>query len=126
MGPLSLTPSAGISQLQGDQNFVKAFGETASIINPADAEKISALRPGGGSLPLAGNSFEQTLGEMIREVNGRQADAAGKVQGLLAGEGVPLHQAVIAMEEASISFQLMVEMRNKLLEGYQELMRMQV
>jgi flagellar hook-basal body complex protein FliE len=45
---------------------------------------------------------------------------------VLAGEGVPLHQAVIAAEEASVSFQLMVEVRNKLLESYQELMRMQV
>ena len=37
-----------------------------------------------------------------------------------------LHQAMIAMEEASVSFQLMVEVRNKLLESYQELMRMQI
>ena len=38
----------------------------------------------------------------------------------------PLHQAMIAMEEANVSLQLMVEVRNKLLESYQELMRMQV
>ena len=44
----------------------------------------------------------------------------------LAGQNVPLHQAMIAMEEASVSFQLMVEVRNKLLESYQELMRMQI
>jgi flagellar hook-basal body complex protein FliE len=39
---------------------------------------------------------------------------------------VSLHQAMIAMEEASVSFQLMVEVRNRLLESYQELMRMQI
>ena len=37
-----------------------------------------------------------------------------------------MHQAMIAMEEASVSFQLMAEVRNKLLESYQELMRMQI
>jgi len=45
---------------------------------------------------------------------------------LQRGEPIPLHQAVIAMEEASVSFQLMVEVRNKLLEAYQELMRLQI
>ena len=45
---------------------------------------------------------------------------------MLSGENVPLHQVMIATEEASVSFQLMVEVRNKLLEAYQELMRMQV
>ena len=48
------------------------------------------------------------------------------VTGLLSGEDIPLHRAVIAMEEAGVAFQLMVEVRNRLLEGYQELMRMQV
>jgi flagellar hook-basal body complex protein FliE len=48
------------------------------------------------------------------------------VTGLLTDKNVPLHQAVIAMEEASVSFQLMVEVRNKLLDSYQELMRMQI
>jgi flagellar hook-basal body complex protein FliE len=45
---------------------------------------------------------------------------------LQSGQTTSLHQAVISMEEANISFQLMVEVRNKLLESYQELMRMQI
>ena len=52
----------------------------------------------------------------------------GEADSVLALEGnqEALHQAVIAMEEASVSFQLMVEVRNKLLEAYQEVMRMQI
>jgi flagellar hook-basal body complex protein FliE len=46
--------------------------------------------------------------------------------GCSAARNVPLHRVMIATEEASVSFQLMVEVRNKLLEAYQELMRMQV
>ena len=74
----------------------------------------------------AGRSFSDFLGQMVTEVNAKQGIAGAAVQGVLAGENVPLHQAMIAMEEASVSFQLMVEVRNKLLESYQELMRMQI
>ena len=49
-----------------------------------------------------------------------------KVNDLLAGKDIPLHQVMITMQEAGVAFQLMVEVRNKLLEGYQELMRMQI
>ncbi|MEI6565930.1 MAG: flagellar hook-basal body complex protein FliE, partial [Verrucomicrobiota bacterium] len=59
-------------------------------------------------------------------VNAKQSTASQTVQDLQAGNNVSLHQAMIAMEEASVSFQLMVEVRNRLLESYQELMRMQV
>ena len=59
-------------------------------------------------------------------MSGKQAAAGAAVNGLLNGQNVSLHQTMIAMEEASISFQLMVEVRNKMLESYQELMRMQI
>jgi flagellar hook-basal body complex protein FliE len=73
----------------------------------------------------AGN-FQSVLGEMINEVSAKQSAAGEAMRGVMSGAGVPLHQAMIAAEEASVSFQLMVEVRNRLLESYQELMRMQV
>jgi flagellar hook-basal body complex protein FliE len=73
-----------------------------------------------------GRSFSDFLGQMTHEVNAKQAAASDAVQGLLSGQNVPLHSAVLAVEEASVSFQLMVEVRNKLLDSYQELMRMQI
>ena len=63
---------------------------------------------------------------MVDEVNTRQNVASGAIQSLQSGGNVSLHQAVLAMEEANISFQLMVEVRNRLLESYQEIMRMQM
>jgi flagellar hook-basal body complex protein FliE len=74
----------------------------------------------------AGESFGSLLGRMVQEVNTSQNAASAAVQNLQSGGNVSLHQAVIAMEEASLSFQLMVEVRNKLLESYQEIMRMQI
>jgi len=80
-------------------------------------------------LSLAGNppvEFGSVLGRLVNEVNDKQNVAGEAVKGLLGGQNVSLHQAVIAMEEANVSFQLMVEVRNKLLESYQEIMRMQI
>jgi flagellar hook-basal body complex protein FliE len=82
-------------------------------------------KPLPGAAP-ASEPFESVLDRLVGEVQARQTAAQEAVQGLLSGQGVPLHQAMIALEEAQVSFQLMVEVRNRLLEAYQELMRMQV
>ena len=89
----------------------------------------SFAQPGTISAPAAAGPndvFGQLLRQFVSEVNAHQQAAAETVRALQRGEPIPLHQAVIAMEEASVSFQLMVEVRNKLLEAYQELMRLQI
>jgi len=73
----------------------------------------------------AGSAFSDMVGKLVSDVSVKQAQAGQAWQGVLSGQGDPLHQAVIASEEAAVSFQLMVEVRNKLLESFQELMRMQ-
>src|SRR5262245_6177621 len=92
---------------------------TPAVQLPGQTAETSPAQP-------VSDSFGSLLGRMVEEVNGRQNAAADAVHALQSGGNVSLHQAVIAMEEASISFQLMVEVRNKLLESYQELMRMQI
>lgn len=71
-------------------------------------------------------SFQNVLGDFVGEVNAEQNAASSAVAGMLSGKNVSLHQVMISMEEANISFQMMVEVRNKLLDSYQELMRMQI
>src|SRR5215469_2452718 len=72
------------------------------------------------------DSFASMLGQMVSDVNTQQKVSAQAVSALQSGQNVPLHQAVIAMEEANVSFQLMVEVRNRLMDAYQEIMRMQI
>jgi flagellar hook-basal body complex protein FliE len=91
-----------------------------------DPTLVPGQTPGVGSTQPVGDSFGTLLGRMVEEVNAKQNAATDAVHSLQSGGNVSLHQAVIAMEEASVSFQLMVEVRNKLLEAYQEIMRMQV
>lgn len=72
------------------------------------------------------DSFSSMLGQMVSDVNTQQKVSAQAVSALQSGQNVPLHQAVISMEEANVSFQLMVEVRNRLMDAYQEIMRMQI
>lgn len=109
--------------------------DAAKIIPKAELDKLpqSVLGPiGGGSQGLGsvggsgGAGFQGLFGNLINEVSAKQSAAGEAMKEVMTGGGLPLHQAMIAVEEASVSFQLMVEVRNRLLESYQELMRMQV
>jgi flagellar hook-basal body complex protein FliE len=99
----------------------------AKLISLPDLDKMSpgtSLQPLDSSPPTY--SFQNMLGNLVNEVSAQQSASADTVNGLLSGKNVSLHQAMISMEEANVSFQMMVEVRNKLLDSYQELMRMSV
>jgi flagellar hook-basal body complex protein FliE len=62
----------------------------------------------------------------IGEVNALQANAGEMVQRFAAGDRMDVHQVMIALEQASTAMQLTLQVRNKLVEAYQEVIRMQV
>ena len=72
------------------------------------------------------NTFANMLTGMVSEVNDQQQAADKAIQEVHAGEAKNLHEAMIAMEQADISIRFMVQVRNKAMEAYQEMMRMQV
>jgi flagellar hook-basal body complex protein FliE len=128
MNPISairqfITPDTGSAAL------VKAMSDPAAT-GAVPFSELQKLGPNALQQPLSasppGASFGNLLGQMVNEVGAKQAAAGDAVSGMLSGQNVSLHQAMIAMQEANVSFQLMVEVRNKLLESYQELMRMQI
>ena len=70
-----------------------------------------------------GVGFTQSLGRAISEVNEMQQESAQKIEAFVRGEDVPLHEVVLAQEEAEISFRLMLEVRDRLVRAYQEILR---
>lgn len=64
--------------------------------------------------------------ELVNKVNDMQVQSDQAIQKLATGENRNLHETMIAVEKASISFQFMSQIRNKALDAYQEVMRMQV
>ena len=103
-----------ISQLQ-NVNIRKLQGDGASSINKT-ADKSAE----------GGKDFGDTIGESVKAVNDSQKSAGQETANVIQGKSQNLHQAMATLEEARLSFQLMVEIRNKLLESYQTLERMQV
>ncbi|MFA6286542.1 MAG: flagellar hook-basal body complex protein FliE [Opitutaceae bacterium] len=91
----------------------------------APAREILSPRNPAGVSP-AGGDFGDMLGKLVTDVEQRQTEANAVTRSVLLGDNPNLHQSVIAMQEASLSFSLMVEVRNKVVESYQELMRMPV
>ena len=93
---------------------------------PSQTDDVTAPSAMPSTAPADSSSFSSLLGKLVSDVNAQQQTATQSVNALQSGANVPLHQAVISMEEANVSFQLMVEVRNRLLESYQEIMRMQM
>ena len=72
------------------------------------------------------SSFGEQLHQAIQEVDQLQSRRDDMVQEMVRGEKIEVHEIMTAAEEAQLAFELMLEVRNKLLESYQEIMRMQV
>jgi len=69
--------------------------------------------------------FVETLRGAMDQMNQLQGSAEDKVGALLEGGGMDVHSAMIAVEKADLSFELMMQVRNKIVQAYQEISRMQ-
>lgn len=73
-----------------------------------------------------GLSFIDTLKQKLNEVNDSQLAADSATQAFIKGDNIDIHQVMIANEEAKQSLQMAVQVRNKLVEAFQEINRMQL
>ncbi|MCD6153824.1 MAG: flagellar hook-basal body complex protein FliE [Syntrophobacterales bacterium] len=87
---------------------------------------ISDSQKESGKVREDDGSFGKILKDKVKEINKLQLDANSAIAKVELGDSGSIHEAVIAMEKASISFKTMLQVRNKILEAYQEVMRMQV
>lgn len=72
------------------------------------------------------NDFSQFMENAINKVNESQVNANSAIEGLIKGEDVTMHEVMLAVQESQMSMQLMLEVRNKLYEAYQEVNRVQL
>lgn len=104
--------------------LVNPLASTALSRLDAPLPKIGLAQPGSRVGEGAGN-FGPMLENIVAAVDAKQDAAQAVTRKVLLGDTEQLHQSVIAMQEASVALSLMVQVRNKLVESYQELMRMQ-
>jgi flagellar hook-basal body complex protein FliE len=74
--------------------------------------------------PNEANGFGQVLREAVTQIDQAQGQAQAKIGEVMQGNGGDLHSAMIAVEKADLSFQLMLQVRNKIVAAYQEISRM--
>ena len=72
------------------------------------------------------SNFGTVLKDAISTVNELQKQSDQEIEKLMTGESQDLHNTVIAMQNADLSFQMMMQVRNKIVQAYQEIIRMQV
>jgi flagellar hook-basal body complex protein FliE len=72
------------------------------------------------------SSFAGIIKRAMNDVNQAQIEADKAIQELATGNEKNIHQTMIALEKAEVSFQLMLQVRNKIVSAYEEIMRMQV
>ncbi|MCA9212368.1 MAG: flagellar hook-basal body complex protein FliE [Planctomycetales bacterium] len=102
----AISQTAGLSAIQINDN--------------ADLAK-SAAKVGAGE-----PTFQELVGGLIEKANAPHLKADAAIQDLATGKSDNVHGAVLAMVEADMSFRMTLEIRNRLTEAYQEIMRMQV
>lgn len=92
---------------------------TSSILNNVNIQK-----------PVEENSkeisFSKVISDAINKVNDAQVTADQKVEGFISGEDVSMHDVMLSMQESQLSMQLLIEVRNKVVEAYQEINRVQL
>ncbi|MEX2262732.1 MAG: flagellar hook-basal body complex protein FliE [Bryobacteraceae bacterium] len=91
-----------------------------SAVSPLKAIE-SVARAAGGS-----GGFEGILKDAIHKVEDFRGDAAQKIEQFLNGESDDLHQTIMSAQRAELAFDLFLQARNKVVQAYQEVMRMQL
>ncbi len=92
--------------------------DTANEVNSVNA----AIKPVSSGVDAVGNTFE----DLLNSLNESQLKSDDLVNKMALGEDVDLHDVMIALEENDINFKVALSIRDKLVDAYQEVMRMQV
>ena len=88
------------------------------------ADALSAL--GTGVSKGSDGTFGNVIQRFVAETNAQQVHADQAVQKLATGESEGIHETMLAMAKADLSFRVFVEVQSKVVEAYQEVMRMQM
>jgi len=108
------------SQIENDQELSEDL-KLLTANNNGEVTAINDLSAG-----KAAQSFSKVMGNYVSGVNDLQKDAEKNIITFTNGGNIDVHQVMISMEKASTSMQLAVQLRNKILQAYQEISRMSV
>lgn len=93
-----------------------------SSVSPIVPPQIDSAVPRASK----GSQFRDVLGSAIDQVELSRSDASQNVQRFLSGEGDDLHSTILSVQRADLEFEMAMQLRNKVVSAYQEVMRMQM
>jgi flagellar hook-basal body complex protein FliE len=104
---------------------------TAPFVQPtaalAGVERLLGAAPAAAASPPTGAaSFSRILLDGIGSVDRKMAAADAQVRAFALDDSIPVHQVTFALEQARLSLELMLQVRSRLVEGYQQIMGMQL
>ncbi len=106
------------------KEVMRAMSERGpNMIDPPKVGENVPLRASTTSETVEGKGFDGFLGEAIDTVDSLQKDTQQKVRGMMLGEGVELHDVMIAANKSDMAFSLLLEVRNKLVDAWDKLSR---
>lgn len=122
----AIGPITGVASVLGGSGVagVSGIGAQASPIG-APAAPVATV-PGGTDPASTGNSFLDALGNALGQLNTQVNGADASMAQFAAGGSADLHTVMLELQQASIGLKTGIAVRDKLLEAYQELMRIQV
>jgi flagellar hook-basal body complex protein FliE len=92
-----------------------------------DALAQAAQKPAAsGQTPADGAQFSDILKQALQEVSAASAVSEQEARNLISGNSTDMHAAILAVQKADVSFQMMMAVRGKLVDAYREVMRMQM
>ncbi len=96
----------------------------SSIVSPTQLSSTNKIST--GETENSGGNFGSLVKDAVESIDGTQKSADQEIAKAVTGESPDLHRTIIALQTADLKFQLGLQVRNKLIGAYEEIMRMQV
>jgi flagellar hook-basal body complex protein FliE len=95
-------------------------------IVPITAPALISIPATAGSVTPAGGGFQQALSSAIQQVENSSSAADTAVKNYLSGANQELHSTILATQNADLDFEMLLQVRNKVVSAYEEVMKMQI
>lgn len=97
-----------------------------SLNSVSGGGSIGGVKPAAESKPAGEGDFASLMKDQLQKVSAMQSEADAKVEQFLTGQSDNMTDVFVAARKAQVAFSLLMEMRNKLVDAYQELQNMRV
>lgn len=98
-----------------------------NVSNISNLSKISSIpQIGGNSTNISSTNFSDLLNEALDKVNTLQKESTAATESFLSGETDNIHSVMIAGNKANLALQMTIQVRNKVMDAYNEIMNMQI